>query len=181
MLISCKPIFHPEACDTQLLALLSKAAQPEHLTSRVPALGVQRIEVWTSVHALHLTSALHIKNITHHTDVPGWDDYYRYMAVWDGGSGESGRWEMQETGQNMLSSLPNFTAIRCLGATINQMRPTMATCKGPNDHNRWMVCDDGTICREEHRDRQRRPEDWVLWPNNTYGRRALGMYVSVRN
>ncbi|KZP17424.1 hypothetical protein FIBSPDRAFT_894339 [Athelia psychrophila] len=176
VLISNRPIFYPEPVETRLPALLAETAPGDRRIPSIAALNGQRIEIWTSVHSLVMTPTLHVESIVYHTDVPGWDECYLYAAVWNP---TRGGWAMEKAEGKLRSNLPEFTATRCLGATIDPLQPTVGTCQCPNHHNRWIVCDDGTICRVEHRSRPRRPSDWVLWENNTYGRRALGMLASL--
>lgn len=177
LLISNKPIFYPEPVETRLPALLAKTALGECRIPSFAALNGQRIEILTSVHILVMTPTLQVESIIHHTDVPGWDECYLYAAAWNP---THARWEMEKAEGVIHSNLHEFTATRCLGATIDPLQPTVGTCQCPKHNNHWIVCDDGTICRVEHRSRPRRPSDWVLWENNTYGRRALGMYVDLQ-
>lgn len=141
------------------------------------ALTIRRTEIWTSVHGVSWTRGLRIKSMTHHSDAPGWDDHYLHVVQW---SEDVSRWEIHKRDHAMQSSVSDMVVTRCLGATVNPYNPTRGTCNAPDHDSRWVVCNDGTICRKEHCYRERRPSDWVLWGNNTFGRRALGMYNPVQ-
>ncbi|KAF7970571.1 hypothetical protein HWV62_23677 [Athelia sp. TMB] len=175
VLISNPPIFHPETCDTHLPVLLSKAMMrgPRKDTSR--PINLSRIEIWTSIHQIVWTRGLRIERIVHHTDVPEWDSYYCHAAQWDS---DASRWEYHQDREGMQSSQPGMVVERCPGATIlNPFDPTRGTCDARNSFRRWIVCKDGTICRREDSDKPRLPSDWVKWEDNSFGRRALGMFV----
>ncbi|KAF7972010.1 hypothetical protein HWV62_19301 [Athelia sp. TMB] len=178
VLISNPPIFHPETCDSQLPELLNKAMLRGERRETSQPISLSRIEIWTSIHKIVWTKGLYIERIIHHTDVPEWDDYYCYAAQWDG---ENSQWEFQQDRESMQSSLPGMVPERCPGATvINPFDPTRGTCEARNSFRRWVVCDDGTICRREDMDKPRLESDWVKWEDNSFGRRALGMYVPLK-
>ena len=137
---------------------------------------VRRVEVWTSIHHALLTPGLRVRQITHHTDVPGWDERYLYIAQW---SEDNLRWELQPNAKGAQSSVTGLEETRCVGATINVFDPTRGLCGAPKYLGYWVECSDGTLCRAEHAGRARRPSDWVHWEDNTFGRRAMGMYHPV--
>lgn len=178
VLISNPPIFHPETCNSKLPDLLSKAMMRGERKESSRPITLRRIEIWTSVHNIFWTKGLQIERIIHHTDVPEWDNYYCHAAQWDG---VKSQWEFHEDREVMQSCLPGMAAERCPGATIiNPFDPTRGTCGARNSFKRWVVCDDGTLCRREDKDKPRLPSDWVKWEDNTFGRRALGMYVPLK-
>ncbi|KAF7978618.1 hypothetical protein HWV62_45364 [Athelia sp. TMB] len=172
-LISNRPTFYPETCETQLPLFVRRAA-PLHF---------KRLELWTSLHTigLSMTPGLRISRITYHTDVPGWDDRFLYVME---KHEETGAWVLQDASKpsESTASSKDLHLVPCVGATINPFEPTEGYCEGGEGiHSPWMVCEDGTICRREHQFRPRRPSDWVMWPNNTYGRRGQGMWVPEAN
>ena len=176
VLMSDFPIFGAETCETQLPLLLLRAMMDRPQGQQAHPLALHRVEVWTSVHFVHITSCLHVREVTHHTAVPGWDECHLYSARWNQ---DSLQWEMQDTAHDVQSRVARLEVKRCVGATINPFEPTHGHCGAPRHRGRWVECEDGTLCRAEHATRPRRSSDWVHWEDNTYGRRSMGMYRPI--